>query len=85
MNEKELANKIANRVAKSIVDECGGITLGGSTLADKYAERCYKECNGEDIMAITFKSMAISHWVACAGYNRKGEFQIIMNKSIKNC
>lgn len=84
ISEKQLANNIANAVAKSIVDECGGITLSGATLADKYSERCY-ECGGEEIMAICFRAMAITHWVACAGYNRKGEFQIIMNKSIQNC
>lgn len=70
--------------AKSIVDECGGITLSGETLADKYAERCYKN-GGIEIMAVCFRAAAIAHWVACAGYNIKGKFVIIMNKSIRNC
>lgn len=84
MSEKELAKYLMNATARSIVDECGGITLSGATLADKYAERCY-ENGGVEIMAVCFRASAIIHWVACAGYNRKGEFQIVMNKSIKNC
>ena len=84
MSEKELAQTLMNATAKSIVDECGGITLSGATIADKYAERCY-ENGGAEIMAVCFRAAAITHWVACAGYNRKGEFQIIMNKSIQNC
>lgn len=83
ISEKQLTNNIANAVAKSIVDECGGITLSGEQIADKYAERCY-ENGGEEIMAICFRAMAITHWVCCAGYN-KNTFKIVMNKSIKNC
>lgn len=84
MSEKELAYTIVNAVAKSIVDECGGTTLSGSQIADKYAERCY-ENGGEEIMAVCFRAMAITHWVCCAGYDNKNAFKIVMNKSIKNC
>ena len=85
MNEKELAYKIANAVAKSIVDECGGITLSGAQLANKYAERCYEKGDVEEIMSVVFKSMALTHWVACVGYDKQCEFKIIMNTSIQNC
>ena len=41
--EKRLAVSICNMYAKQIVDENGGVTMGGITLGEKYAERRYKK------------------------------------------
>lgn len=85
MTEKELAAHIANSgIAKRIVDEMGGITIGGATLCDEYMKAMYKSCPNY-LTEIERNAMALRHWIAAAGYNKAGDFEVIVSTYIQNC
>lgn len=85
MTEKELAKAIAySGMAKRIVDEMGGITIGGATLCDEYMKAMYKSCPNY-LMEIERNAMALRHWIAAAGYNKAGDFEVIVSTYIQNC
>ena len=83
MMERDLALEIAtNGVAKRIVDEMGGVTIGGFTLAEKYMEYMYRSCPNR-LIEIENNAMALRHWVASVGYNSiDGDFVVTMNSAI---
>lgn len=82
--EKMLAERICNQCAKSIVDELGGYTLGGISLGEEYAKRCYRE-GVHDIIEVSRREMALRHWVSAVGYGNNGEFEIFISNYIQNC
>ena len=82
--EKRLAVSICNMYAKQIVDENGGVTMGGITLGEKYAERRYKK-GDNDILDISKCQMALRHWVCSVGYEKEDVFHIIISHHILNC
>lgn len=84
MTEKELAEKICNECAKSIVDELGTWTMGGASLGEEYARRCYRK-GGYDVREVSKRQAALAHWVVSVGYSNDEEFQVIMSDHIQNC
>jgi hypothetical protein len=84
MTEKELAENICRVHAQDIVDAEGGVTLGGITLGEKYAERLYR-AGGYDPVEVSKYEMALRHWVDAAGYGKDGKFVCVMATSIRNC
>ena len=78
MTERELAENICRCHAKTIVDEAGGITLGGIAFADRYAAM-WHGFNTEDC------EQALRHLVEAAGYDREGNFKYIISDTIQNC
>ena len=84
MTERDLAEKVCNECAKAIVDEQGGISMGGISLAEAYAKREYRK-GSYDVMQIGLVSQALRHWVSAVGYADNGEFQIVMSNYIQNC
>ena len=78
MTEKELAENICRCHARMLVDNAGGITLGGDGLAEEYA----KIWHGFN----TFNcEQALRHWVESAGYDGEGNFKYIISNHILNC
>lgn len=85
MTERELAKAIASSgMAKRIVDDLGGVTIGGETMAEKYMEMMYKSCPNR-LMEIHRNAMALRHWIDAAGYSPNGDFEIIVSNTIQNC
>lgn len=84
MNERDLAEKICNECAKSIVDELGVWALGGLSLGEEYAKRQYRK-KDYDVIEVSRREMALRHWVSVVGYGKDGEFQIVMSNYIQNC
>ena len=84
MTEKELAYNICRVMAQSIVDENGGITMGGISFGEAYAQRRHK-AGDSDVMDISECQMALRHWVNAVGYGKDGKFQVIMSNYIQNC
>lgn len=78
MTERELAENICRCHARTIVDEAGGITLGGADLAERYAAMWH----GFDTADF---EQALRHWVEAAGYDREGKFKYIISNHILNC
>lgn len=78
MTERELAENICRCHARTLVDEAGGITLGGIALADRYAAM-WHGFNTADC------EQALRHWVEAAGYDREGNFKYIISDTIQNC
>jgi len=78
MTERELAENICSCHARTIVDEAGGITLGGSALAERYAAMWH----GFDTSAC---ELALRHWVSAAGYDLEGNFKYIISDHILDC
>ena len=74
MTERDLALCVAKAQAPAFVDEFDGVTLGGSTIAEKYNKKWSKA--GYDV---TEAAEAIRHWVVSAGYDNDGKFQVIMS------
>ena len=74
MTERDLALHVAKAQAPAIVDDFNGMTLGGSTIAEKYNEKW--SAAGYDV---TEAAEAIRHWVVSAGYGNDGKFQVIMS------
>lgn len=83
MTERELAQNISNTHAQMIIDDNGGLTMDGSTLGKKYAERLHK-AGGFDIKDVTTYEEALRHWVLAAGYGKGGRFTVIMSNHILN-
>ena len=79
MSEKELAANVARLHAKGIVDNLGGATLGGSTIADRY--QALWSAAGYDVSA---SADALRHWVECAGYDDNGEFEVKISDTFLN-
>lgn len=84
MNERDLAEKVCNECAQAIVDEQGGISMGGISLGQEYAQREYRKDNCDPVK-IWKVEQALRHWVWAVGYADNGEFQIIMSNYIQNC
>ena len=84
MTERELAYNICRVSAQNIVDANGGISMGGITLGEKYAERRYR-AGDSDVMDISECQMALRHWVSAVGYDNDGKFEIEMSDYIQNC
>ena len=88
--EKRLAVSICNMYAKQIVDENCGVTMGGITLGEKYAEKRYKK-GDSDVLDINKCQMALRHWVYSVGYETVGfyekteVFHIVISNHILNC
>lgn len=78
MTERELAENICRCHARTIVDEAGGITLGGAALADRYAAMWHG-------FKTTDCEQALRHWVEAAGYDKEGNFKYIISNHILNC
>ena len=78
MTERELAERICECHARTIVDEAAGVTLGGIALAERYAAM-WHGFNTTDC------EMALRHWVEAAGYDRDGNFKYIISNHILNC
>ena len=75
MTERQLAENICRVHAQMIVDDAGGITLGGANLADRHFAMWKDfEC-----------SQALRHWVASAGYDENGEFEYYISNHILDC
>ena len=74
MSERDLAKHVAMAQAQSIVDDFGGVSLGGNTIAEKYTEKW--SAGGYDV---TEAAEAIRHWVVSAGYDTDGKFKVIMS------
>ena len=83
ITERDYAKSICEVVAKEIVDENGGITMGGIELSERYAERLYKV--GTSVEEVYRKQQALRHWVDCVGYNSDEEFVIVLSDTIRNC
>lgn len=79
MSESKLAENICLCHAKTIVDQAGGITLGGQSLARGYA----------DMWAIGYDTheceQALIHWVVSAGYDENGDFKFTLSNNKQNC
>lgn len=84
MTERELANNICACHAKTLVDEAGGITLGGYGLSEQYANKLYR-AGGFDPQMVYECATALKHWVSSAGYDREGNFKYIISNHILNC
>ncbi len=84
MTERDLAMNICNVHARTIVDDNGGVTLGGNTLAEKYAE-VYNKAGGYNPQEIESNTQALRHWVESAGYNADGKFEVKISNHIINC
>ena len=82
MTERMMAYHICKVYARDIVDECGGHTMSGVELSEKYTERLYK-AGGYNPMEIFDYSQALRHWVDAVGYNKSGNFEICISDSIK--
>lgn len=85
MMEKELAYHIANSgIVQKIVDDMGGVTLGGVTISERYLEMMYKSCPNQ-VIEISKNANALRHWVLYAGYNPTlGVFEVCISNSIQN-
>lgn len=78
MTERELAYSLAtSALARKIVNEMGGVTLGGITLSEKYAEHMYGSCPNS-IQEIDRGAMAIRHWVWSVGYDKNMRYTVTM-------
>lgn len=84
MTERDLAQNICRVMAQSIVDDNGGISMGGISLGEAYAQRRYKS-GDTDVMDIAECQQALCHWVEAVGYNSDGKFEIIISNHIQNC
>ena len=82
--ERDLAERICKVSAQNIVDQNGGVSMGGITLSEKYAERRYK-AGDTDMNDIWECQQALRHWVDAVGYNSDGKFEIVMSNYIQNC
>lgn len=82
---KELAIRISRSfIIREIVDEMGGITLGGVTIGDKYFEKMICK-RPQSFHAIVKESNSLRHWLQAAGYDEKGTFKIVIANTIQNC
>lgn len=77
-NERELAENICRCHARTIVDEAGGITLGGVGMAEGFAAMWHN-------VNTTECELALRHWVESAGYDSEGNFKYIISNHILNC
>ena len=84
MEEKRIAYRIARTIAHYFVNANGGITIDGATLCDMYADYLYRK-GCDDVMRIEKLTLPLRHWVSAVGYDKDGEFQIVMSDSIQNC
>ncbi len=84
MTERQLVENICRVHARSIVDDLGGITVGGITLGEEYAKKLHK-AGGMDAREVGEIEMALRHWVDAAGYDKDGKFVYVMASSIRNC
>ena len=84
MTERELAENICKVCAQAIVDENGGITMGGISFSEKYAERRYK-AGVKDMNDVWECQQALRHWVDAVGYRKDGSFEVVMSKHLQNC
>lgn len=74
MTERELAENICRVHARTLVDEAGGITLGGDWLAERHYA-LWKDFDS---------AQALRHWVEAAGYDKEGNFKYIISNHIQN-
>ena len=79
MDEKTLAYNTAKAHAQTIVDEMGGVTLGGATIADRFFEKWTAAGH-----RIGREYDALRHWLMAAGYDNDGRFTIIMSSHFIN-
>lgn len=77
MNERELAENICKCHARTIVDMCGGTTIGGITMAERYREMWHNFDTWE-------AEQALRHWVDAAGYTKNGKFYYQLSNHILN-
>lgn len=84
MTERQLAENICKVAARNLVDDNGGVSMGGISLAEAYAQRHYK-AGGYDPKDVDECAAALRHWVEAAGYDENGNFQYIITKAIQNC
>jgi len=82
MTEREIAENICRAMARNLVDENGGFSMGGTTLAEKYSERQFKA--GYDIQMIAKHANALRHWVVAAGYDLDNSFRVVLSNNILN-
>lgn len=84
ITERDYAKRICEVAAQEIVDENGGITMGGIELGEQYANKLYK-IGKHSVQDIYKYQQALRHWVDCVGYDSNGEFVIVLSNTIKNC
>lgn len=77
-SERLMAENICMCHAQTIVDNAGGITLGGVALAERYAAMWHN-------MNTYSCEVALRHWVESAGYDKEGKFKYIISNHIINC
>ena len=73
--EIKLAESICRCHAQTLVDENGGITIGGATLAELHFKKWQDGTSAQ----------ALRHWVESAGYNERGNFEFVLSNNIMNC
>ena len=78
MSERELAENTAKAWARLIVDEAGGATLGGKELGEKYFGKMIA-AQGYNHRNLYRICDALTHWVDCAGYDKQGNFKIVLS------
>lgn len=84
MTERQLAENVVKCHGRTIVDEMHGVTIGGMTFGEKYAEKLFKG-GGFSVEEVGKIEMACRHWVEALGYNDDGSFVYIMANAIRNC
>ena len=82
MEEREYARSLCERFGRRIVDEEGGVTMGGIIFSERYAKLMYRLGKDEEV---TKGQMALRHWVKAVGYDPFDDFVILMSDSILNC
>ncbi len=82
MTEKQLAENIMKVHGQTLVDNNGGVTIGGADLAEKYFDFFSPMGNTMEIYEC---ATALRHWVASAGYDMNGKFKFTMADYIQNC
>lgn len=82
MTERQLADNICRVHAKMLVDDNGGITVGGDGLAELYMNAFGVMTGSLQVYAY---ADAIRHWVESAGYDDDGKFKYIISNYIQNC
>jgi hypothetical protein len=78
MTERDLAYNICRCMASDIVDANGGVSMGGGSFSEAYANRRYK-AGDKNVADIAECAGALRHWVSSVGYDEDGKFEIIMS------